>query len=154
MTEKRVAHFAFQIRTNVCRRPTQEPACPLLSSGLHSGFITLSSACQHRHFQNNQLPILFPSDIHQISLVPPIWQNSKFSIKSEQTVVSIHKQEPKAHSMHSWLSEETACRWPLCLQPNRFLSCLIFSRCSIPCTACNINLMHLGFHPLFAIANR
>lgn len=46
---------------------------------------------------------------------------------------------------------------PLCLQPTRFLSCLIFPRCSIPCTVCfpvcNINLMYLGFHPLFAIAN-
>lgn len=29
MTEKGVAYFTFQIRTNLCVRPTQEPACPL-----------------------------------------------------------------------------------------------------------------------------
>lgn len=63
MTEKGVACFAFQIRMNLCMRPTKEPACLFLSSGFCSSFITLSSVCQHRNFQNHQFPILFLPDI-------------------------------------------------------------------------------------------
>lgn len=63
MTEKGVACFAFQIRMKLCMRLTKEPACPFLSSGFCSSLITVSSACQHRNFQNHQPPILFLPDI-------------------------------------------------------------------------------------------
>lgn len=96
--------------------------CTGTSMPIHSSFITLSSACQHRHFQNNQPPMLFStwhtSDQSGSSRHDKI---QLLSIKAEQSVIPTYKQEPKAHSMHSWLSEETASRWPLHLRPEQIL---------------------------------
>lgn len=151
MTEKGVACFAFQIRMNLCMRPTKEPACLFLSSGFCSSFITLSSACQHRNFQNHQLPILFLPDISDQS---PCSRHDKIknsALKLNNQLLQFINKNLKS-ILHILVGGNC-----LCFLQNRFLSGLIFPRCSIPCTicfpVCNINLTYLGLHPLFAIAN-
>lgn len=109
-------------------------------------FVTLSLTCQHGHFQNNQLPILFSPDIRAVWFLQT-WQNSKPSIKAEQSVVPIYKQEPKALSMHSWLLEGI-CPQVAFLPPKLLctLSQMIHLLYHLPFCLQDWYLMYLGFH--------